>query len=136
MQPQNQNQPTPLPEQLQYPWPPNLTAYEAKFFGVSATEGIAIGMGLLLPVAVSQSLGVPMLGGLVAGIIVALLVFMGMRKVSALGGVSLPMYLVLRLREVGREEWIELPLILGGSTGMVELETWEGETIMVLGDES
>ena len=136
MQPQNQNQPTLLPEQLQYPWPPNLTAYEAKFFGVSATEGIAIGMGLLLPVTMSQSLGVPLVGGLVAGIVVALLVFMGMRKVNALGGVSLPVYLFLRVRELGREEWIELPLILGGSTGTVELETWEGETLMVLGDES
>jgi hypothetical protein len=136
MQAQHQNQPTPLPEQLQYPWPPNLTAYEAKFFGVSATEGIAIGMGLLLPVAVSQSLGIPMVGGLLMGIGVALLVYMGMRKVNALGGVSVPVYVLLRLRDAGREETIELPLILGGSTGTVELETWEGETLMVLGDEA
>jgi hypothetical protein len=129
--------PTPLPEQLQYPWPPNLSTYEAKFFGVTGTEAVAIGMGLLLPVALAQSLGAPMLVGGAAGMLAALFVFLSLRKVGRFGGVSLPAFVGLWLGERLRRdvEVMELPLILGGGQNTVELEDWDGEVLLVLEEE-
>lgn len=123
-----QNQPL---EQLQYPWPPNLTSYEAKILlGLSALEIVAAGVGFLVPAALWQSLG-----GAIVGLVVALIVLLSIKPLDALGGVSLPLYLVLRLLASRRKETIELPLIMGGAMGQVEVETWEGETLMIVGAE-
>jgi hypothetical protein len=133
MQPRTETQ---LPEQLQYPWPPNLLDYEAKFFGVTATEGIALGFSLLVPIVISQNLGLPFALGLGIGLVVALGVFLSIRKMERLGGMSGGQYLLLRLRGLGRTEAIELPLILGGAGRGVELETWDGDTVTLLGEDA
>lgn len=133
MPPRNETQ---LPEHLQYPWPPNLLDYEAKFFGVTATEGLALGFSLLVPIVISQNLGLPFTVGVALGIAVALGVFLSIRKLDRLGGMSGGQYLLVRLRGLGRTETIELPLILGGAGRGVELETWDGETVTLLGEEA
>ena len=42
---------------------------------------------------------------------------------------------LLRFMAGRRPQTIELPLIMGGQSGQVEIETWEGETLMVVGEE-
>ena len=127
----NSNGSPPRPEQLQYAWPPNLTAYEAKvLMGLTMLELIAMGMGFLLPMALVQNVAGAVLGVMVAGI-----VLLSLKKLDALGGVSLPLYLGLRLLAWRRQETIELPFILGDSESAVELEDWEGDTLMIIGDE-
>lgn len=133
---QQQPDRTPLPEQLQYPWPPNLLDYEAKFFGVTATEGIALGFGILVPIVIAQNIGAPFMAGVILGIIAAFGVFMSIRKIDRLGGMSGGQYVLMRVRGLGRTETVELPLILGGEGRGVELETWEGETVTLLGEDA
>jgi hypothetical protein len=133
MQPQNQNQPTPLPEQLQYPWPPNLTTYETKLWlGVTVQQAMLMVMGGMLPMATLRSGW-----GFVLGLVIAAIIFLSFKKVGRWGGISFPVYLWLRViglfnREV---EVMELPLILGSGQSTVEVEDWEGVTLMVLGEE-
>ncbi len=119
------------PDQLQYPWPPNLTSYEAKvLLGLTAMEVVAAGVGFLLPAVLVRGLA-----GVLLGALAALLVLLTIKPLDALGGLSLPVYIVLRFLAGRRPQAIELPLILGGQSGPVEIETWEGETLMVVGEE-
>jgi hypothetical protein len=73
--------------------------------------------------------------GFFTGVGVGLVIFLSFKKVGRWGGISLPRYVGLRLvglfqREV---EVLELPLILGNGPGStVEVEDWEGETLLVL----
>lgn len=126
---QSQNQPQ-TPDQLQYPWPPNLTSYEAKIFlGLTAQEAIATAMGALLPMVLFQHLG-----GILMGVIVGAVVLLSLKKIDALGGVSLPLYLVLRVMAVRQAEVMELPLIMGNAQSPVKMESWDG-MLLHLGEE-
>jgi hypothetical protein len=126
---QTQNQPQ-TPDQLQYPFPPNLTEYEAKLLiGLTAKELIGTGMGFMVPMML-----LPSLAGVIGGVIVGALVLLSLKKIDAFGGVSFPLYVVLRLVAARRQEVIELPLIMGNSTSAVEIESWDG-MLMHLGED-
>lgn len=118
------------PRALQYSWPTNLTEYEAKVFaGLTAVEAIGAGLGFLIPLATIQSIS-----GLFVGIAAAAMVLLCIKRLDNLGGMALPVYLARRAWEARRSESLELPLIMGGESGRVEIESWEGETLMVLGE--
>lgn len=121
---------TPLPEQLQYPWPPNLTTYEVRLWlGLTAQQWVFMAMGLILPMGMNSTIW-----GFLMGVGVGVVIFLSFKKVGRWGGISFPRYVGVRLmgllqREV---EVIELPLILGGAPSTVELEDWDGEVMLVL----
>ena len=126
---QNQTQPQ-TPDQLQYPFPPNLTEYEAKLLvGLTAKELMGTGMGFMVPMVL-----LPSLAGIIVGVIVGALVLVSLKKIDAFGGVSLPLYIVLRLAATRRHETIELPLIMGSSASTVEIETWDGMLMEMSGE--
>src|SRR5687767_11520716 len=96
------------PDQLQYPWPPSLTRYEAKvLLGLTAMEVVAAGVAFLLPAVLARGLAGALLGALAA-----LLVLLTIKPLDALGGLSLPVYIVLRFLAGRRPQTIELPLIM------------------------
>lgn len=127
---QNQNQPQ-TPDQLQYPFPPNLTEYEAKLLiGLTAKELLGTGMGFMVPMML-----LPSVAGVIVGVIVSALVLISLKKIDAFGGVPLPLYVVLRLVAARQQETMELPLIMGNLDTQVEIESWDG-MMMQLGEEA
>ena len=122
-----------LPEQLQYSWPPNLSTYEARLWlGFTAQQWLLTAMVGMAPMALIRS-GV----GLVVGMVLALTVLLAVRPIGRFGGISLPLYVAVRVWQVlqRKTETIELPLIVGGSSSLVELEDWEGDTLLILEEE-
>ena len=114
--------------QLTYEWPPNLTEYEAKIFlGLTTGEAIAGSLAFLIPIATLQNTA-----GFVVAIISAAVVLLSIKKFDRFGNRSLPVYFFARWLEGRQQPEVELPLILGPSSSYVELENWEGETIMVM----
>lgn len=132
--PQSQpSSPTPLPEQLQYPWPPNLSLYEAKvWLGLSAQQALLLVMGTMIPMATLRSEA-----GFVLAVGVGMIIYLSFKKIGRFGGISLPVYIWLRLLSLlqREEEVMELPLIIGGGESVVEIENWEGDTLMIVGAE-
>lgn len=121
---------TPLPEQLQYTWPPNLTTYEARLWlGFTAQQWLLTAMAGMVPMTLIRS-GV----GLVLGMVLALTVLLAVKPIGRFGGISLPMYVAVRLWHLvqRKTETIELPLIVGGNSSTVELEDWEGATLLIM----
>ena len=117
-------------EDLTYQWPSNLSEYEAKIFlGMTAAEAMATSMAFLLPIGVMSS-GL----GFVIGFISALVVLLSIKKVERFGNQPLLIHIGQRLFERRRANQMELPLIIGGGSGRVEIENWDGETIMTLDD--
>lgn len=114
---------------LSYPWPPNLTAYEATlFFGLSAVEAIAGALAFVLPLAIVENkVAAALVGALVAGA-----VLLSLRRVARLGDLPLPVYLYRRLAARRRARVVEMPLILGASGGEIHVETDAGETLVTL----
>lgn len=131
---QNQpHSPTPLPEQLQYPWPPNLSLYEAKvWLGLSAQQALLLVMGAMIPMATLRSEA-----GFVLAVGVGTIIYLSFKKIGRFGGISLPVYVWLRLLSLlqREEEVMELPLIIGGGESLIEMEDWDGATLMVVGEE-
>jgi hypothetical protein len=114
-------------EQLTYEWPPNLTQYEARLFlGLSAIEAISGGLAFILPVAL-----LPSVLGFVVGLFGAVVVILSIKRLEALGNLALPTYLVARFLTERQPVVVELPLILGESSGGVLVESWEGESLLV-----
>jgi hypothetical protein len=121
-------QPPQTVHDLSYEWPPNLTQYESRIFlGLAAHEATAAGFAFLLTIGLVRS-GAGVVLGAVAAVAVLLLV----KRWERLGNRSLPVYLVARGLERRQETELELPLILGGHAALVEVEAWEGETLLVL----
>lgn len=117
-------------DDLTYQWPSNLSEYEAKIFlGLTATEAMAGSMAFLLPIGVMSSAF-----GFVIGFVSALVVLLSIKKVERFGNQPLLIHLGRRAFERRRANQMELPLIIGGSSGRVEIENWQGETIMTLDD--
>ena len=117
-------------DDLTYQWPSNLSEYEAKIFlGMTATEAMATSMAFLLPIGVMSS-GF----GFIIGAISALVVLLSIKKVERFGNQPLLIHAGQRIFERRRANQMELPLIIGGGSGRVEIENWEGETIMTLDD--
>ncbi len=124
---------TPLPEQLQYSWPPNLSTYEARLWlGFTAQQWLLTVMAGMAPMALIRS-GI----GLGLGMVLALTVLLAVRPIGRFGGISLPLYVAVRLWHLvqRKTETIELPLIMGGSSSTVELEDWEGATLLIVEEE-
>ena len=117
--------------ELTYQWPSNLSEYEAKIFlGLTATEAMACSMAFLLPIGVISSAF-----GFIVGFICALVVLLSIKKIERFGNQPLLIHLAQRAFERTRANQMELPLIIGGSSGRVEIENWQGETIMTLDGE-
>ena len=117
-------------DDLTYQWPSNLSEYEAKIFlGLTATEAMASSMAFLLPIGVIRS-GF----GFIVGFVCCLVVLLSIKKVERFGNQPLLIHLGQRLLERRRANQIELPLIIGGGSGRVEIENWQGETILTLDD--
>ncbi len=118
-------------DDLTYQWPSNLSEYEAKIFlGMTATEAMATSMAFLLPIGIMSS-GF----GFVIGFIAALVTLLSIKKIERFGNQPLLIHVGQRLFERRRANLMEIPLIIGGGSGRVEVESWEGETIMTLDDE-
>ena len=118
-------------DDLTYQWPSNLSEYEAKIFlGMTATEAMATSMAFLLPIGIMSS-GF----GFVIGFIAALVTLLSIKKIERFGNQPLLIHVGQRLFERRRANIMEIPLIIGGGSGRVEVESWEGETIMTLDDE-
>ena len=117
-------------DDLIYEWPSNLSQYEAKIFlGLTATEAMGSSMAFLLPIGVIQS-GF----GFIVGFVCCLVVLLSIKKVERFGNRPFLIYLGQRLLERRRGRQIELPLIMGGGSGRVEIESWDGETLLTLDD--
>ena len=117
-------------DDLIYEWPSNLSQYEAKIFlGLTATEAMGSSMAFLLPIGVIQS-GF----GFIVGFVCCLIVLLSIKKVERFGNRPFLIYMAQRLLERRRGRQIELPLIMGGGSGRVEIESWDGETLLTLDD--
>ena len=117
-------------DDLIYEWPSNLSQYEAKIFlGLTATEAMGSSMAFLLPIGVIQS-GF----GFIVGFVCCLVVLLSIKKVERFGNRPFLIYMAQRLLERRRGRQIELPLIMGGGSGRVEIESWDGETLLTLDD--
>ena len=117
-------------DDLIYEWPSNLSQYEAKIFlGLTATEAMGSSMAFLLPIGVIQS-GF----GFIVGFVCCIVVLLSIKKVERFGNRPFLIYFAQRLLERQRGRQIELPLIMGGGSGRVEIESWEGETLLTLDD--
>ncbi len=113
-------------DDLTYEWPSNLSQYEAKIFlGLTATEAMGSAMAFLLPTGTMRS-GM----GFFVGLICCLVVLLSIKKIERFGNRSVLVYLAQRTYEKRTHPEIELPLIMGGSSARVELESWEGETLI------
>lgn len=117
-------------DDLIYEWPSNLSQYEAKIFlGLTATEAMASSMAFLLPIGVIRS-GF----GFIVGFICCVVILLSIKKIEQFGNQPFLIYLAQRTLERRQNPEIELPLIIGGDSGYVEIENWEGETLLTLGE--
>lgn len=112
--------------ELTYEWPSNLTQYEAKILlGLTATEAMATAMAFLLPVGIIKS-GF----GFFIGLTLAIIVLLSIKKVERFGNQPFLIYFAKKTIERRQNKEIELPLIMGGDSAQVELENWQGETLI------
>ncbi len=115
-------------EDLTYQWPSNLTSYEAKIIlGLTSTEAMATAMAFLLPVGTMTS-GF----GLFVGFALAIIVLLSIKKVERFGNQPVLIHFARKTIEGRQNKEVELPLIMGGDSASVELESWEGETLMTI----
>ena len=122
-------------DDLTYEWPSNLSQYEARIFlGLTAAEAMAGALAFLLPVGTIQSKF-----GFFIGLVCGIIVLLSIKKFERFGNRSILVFLFLRTAErrhrlcrPPENPEIELPLIMGGSSGRLEVENWEGETIMTI----
>lgn len=117
-------------EDLTYEWLPNLSQYEARIMlGLTAQEAMASAMAFILPVTV-----IPSLFGVIVATLSVIIVLLTIKKIDRFGQKAFLTYLIVRIWERVRQKEIEIPLIMGGNSSRIELENWEGETIMTLDD--
>ncbi len=117
-------------EDLTYEWLPNLSSYEARIMlGLTAQEAMACALGFIVPVSVT-----PSIFGVLLAILTVIIVMLTIKKLDRFGQRAFLVYLVIRLAERITKKEIEIPLIMGGDSSRIELENWEGETIMTLDD--
>lgn len=115
-------------DSLTYEWPSNLTQYEAKIIaGLTATEAMATAMAFLLPVGTIKSGG-----GFLIGLTLAIIVLLSIKKVERFGNQPVLIYFAKKTIEGRQKKEIELPLIMGGHSAQVQLESWEGETLITI----
>ena len=115
-------------EEMTYQWPSNLTQYEAKIIlGLTSTEAMATAMAFLLPVGTIKSGS-----GLFIGFALAIIVLLSIKKVERFGDQPFLIYFARKTYEARQKKPIELPLIMGGDSASVELESWEGETLITI----
>ncbi len=115
-------------DDLTYEWPTNLDQYETRvFLGLTAVEAIAGVMAFLVPLTL-----LPTVTGFLLALAGAVAVLLSIKKIDALGGLSLPAYGIARWLARRKSQGIELPLIIGGHTGAIGVEDWEGATLMIL----
>ena len=114
-------------DDLSYEWPPGILHYETRYL-------LGLTMNELLIVAI-PALGLLLLAGIPAGVLSALTGLLLVKRFEALGGRSLPLYLIARLRHARRRDAVRLPLILPPGAGELVIATWEGEEMMRIGGE-
>ncbi len=115
-------------DDLSYELPLDVLHYETRYF-------LGLTMNELLIVSV-PAIGLMLLAGIPAGVLTALTGLLLAKRFEALGGRSLPVYLVARLRHIRRRDTVVMPLILPSGGGEVVFTTWEGEEIMRIGSEN
>lgn len=117
-------------EDLTYEWLPNLSNYEARIMlGLTAQEAMACALGFIVPVSVT-----PSFFGIIIAIFTVIIVMLTIKKLDRFGQKAFLIYLIIRIWERINKKEIEIPLIMGGDSSRIELENWEGETIMTLDD--
>ncbi len=97
--------------------------------GLTAQEAMGAAMGFILPVSV-----IPSLLGVVVATASTIIVLLSIKKIDRFGQKAFLVYLMIRFWERINKKEIEIPLIMGGNSSRIELENWDGETIMTLDD--
>ena len=119
-------------KEIMHRWPPNIQAYEQKFFGVPMTKFIVSAVGGMAGlVVVSQRW--PGFGGIIGGAIFGLIVFgliiLLTTKFPNFYNLTIPGYWWNRTFQPAHEKTISLPLIISsGQNQKVVVEDWEGQT--------
>ena len=117
-------------EDLTYEWLPNLSNYEARIMlGLTAQEAMASALGFIMPVTF-----IPSLFGVIVAILTVITILLTIKKIDRFGQKAFLVYLVIRIFERIKKKEVEIPLIMGGNSSRIELENWEGETILTLDD--
>ena len=115
---------------LTYEWLPNLSQYEARIMlGLTAQEAMACALGFIIPISI-----VPSIGGVIIAILTIIIILLTIKKIDRFGQRAFLVYLTIRFWERINKKQIEIPLIMGGGSGRIELENWEGETVLTLDD--
>lgn len=117
-------------DDLNYEWLPNLSNYEARIMlGLTAQESMVCALGFIVTIS-----AVPSFFGAILALGVILIILLSIKKIDRFGQVSTIVYLAMRIWEKINKKKVEIPLIMGGDSGRIELENWEGETILTLDD--
>lgn len=117
-------------EDLTYEWLPNLSQYEAKIMlGLTSQEAMGAAMGFILPVSIF-----PSIYGIIIATLTTITVLLSIKKIDRFGQKPFLVYLIIRSWERVKQKEVEIPLIMGGNTSSIEIENWDGETIMTLDD--
>lgn len=117
-------------EDLTYEWLPNLSNYEARIMlGLTAQEAMASALGFIMPVTF-----IPSLFGVIVAMLTVITILLTIKKIDRFGQKAFLVYLVIRIFERIKKKEVEIPLIMGGNSSRIELENWEGETILTLDD--
>ena len=117
-------------EDLTYEWLPNLSQYEARIMlGLTAQEAMACAMGFLVPISI-----IPSFFGVIVAVLTVITILLTIKRIDRFGQKSFLIYIIIRFWERINKKQIEIPLIMGGGSGRIELENWEGETVLTLDD--
>ena len=119
-------------DDLRYEWLDNVLGYETKMWGgLTLQEMLAAIAPFMLCVFVVKSLA-----GIILGVICGLGALMSVTKLDALGNRSVVVYLFARVAYNAKRAVIELPLIMPVGNEALVVESWEGETLMTVGEAS
>ncbi len=117
-------------DDLNYEWLPNLSSYEARIMlGLTAQEAMMCAMGFIVTISIF-----PSVSGAILALLAVLAILLVIKKIDRFGQKSCLIYLVMRIWGRINKKQIEIPLIMGGNSGRIELENWEGEIILTLDD--
>ena len=112
---------------LQYEIPPDVLHYEPRYwFGLSANDLLFAAFPAMVVAYVVHPLVGVLLGGATA---------LSLRRLDALGGRSLPVYLWQRMRHLRRPRPVEMPLVLPPERLTVRIEDWQGRLVALVQSE-
>lgn len=118
--------------QFRYEYPLNVDTFKAKMKGgVSMDEALILLAAFATPFLILQSVT-----SLILGAVLAVVVFLCIRKYDRLGGASLPVYLVQRAGNAMGKKTITLTQIMPSVDASITVESYDGQTIAQYGDDA